>query len=116
MSRDKDFIPRKPKKPTRLKLQPEKVEIPDDLKDLWAHVIAISTTHRMLQEGMFPFRFNQALQVSLAYVTNLHKEAFAKCWDHPEKHLIPEIGDIKKEQDRLDVAAAGSSNGKAQEQ
>lgn len=66
-------------------------EIPKDLEDLWAAVIAISTTYKMLQEGMFPFRFNNAVGVSLKFLEQLHEKTFADCAKHGSAHLIPEL-------------------------
>lgn len=114
--KDTHYIPQKPqviKKKTRkpetdvidVKAEPT-ADIPQDLQDVWASVVALSTCHHLFQEGAFPFRFNNAIGVSLKYLEALHAQALKAASEHPQSHLIPEI---KVAVDRK-VATDGKTN------
>lgn len=97
-----DFIPKVKRIPRKIKeTEPEAVSLPKDLEDLWAAVIAISTCHKVLQEGMFPFRFNNAIGVSLKFLEELHTKAVTDASAHPNWDLIPELKELveKRAQD-----------------
>lgn len=100
MSR-KEFIPptkTAPAKKIKLAAAKKEEKVPKDLEDLWAAVIAISTIHNLLQEGMFPHRYNNAIGVGVAFMGQLHKKALADCVAHPKQHLIPEIATLNAAQ------------------
>jgi len=69
----------------------EAKEVPKDLQDAWAAVVAISTAHKMLQEGHFTYAHRNAVGVSLAFLEELHEKAFQDAARHEKADMIPEL-------------------------
>jgi hypothetical protein len=94
MSR-KDMIPVTKKavqqKVTKLKKQAEAELPPEDLQNIYQALIAISTAHKLLQEGHFAYSHRNAVGVSLAFLEELHKNAVKDAAAHPKKEMIPEL-------------------------
>lgn len=77
------------KKAKKIKAKVE--EVPQDLQDAWAAVVAIATTHKLLQEGHFQYAHRNSVGVSIAFMEQLHEKAFDGASQHPKAHMIPEL-------------------------
>ncbi len=102
----KDISPiPKTKRAAKPKAKPQE-EIPKDLSDRWAGVVALATAHKLLQEGLFTYAHRNAVGVSLGFLEELHFEALKSAKEHPKSDLIP---DIQKQ-----LSARMESNGKTE--
>lgn len=73
--------------------------VPKDLQDKWAAVIACSTCHKLLQDGHFTYKHRNSVGLSLAFLEEIYKNAFADCSAHPQAHMIDELKDLMKKAD-----------------
>ncbi len=73
------------------KIKAKTSEIPQDLQDAWAAVVAIATTHKLLQEGHFQYAHRNSVGVSIAFMEELHVRAFQNASEHPKAEMIPEL-------------------------
>lgn len=98
------FIPKSKSPAKRLKAtkKEEPKDIPEDLRNKWAAVVAIATTHKLLQEGHFLYAHRNSVGVSLAFLEELHTNALMDASKHPQAELIPEISKLVSEKAKKD--------------
>ncbi len=106
-----DFIPKtKTRKRLATVKAAKKEEIPKDLEDQWAAVIATSTAHKLLQEGHFTYAHRNAVGVAIAFLSELYDQTILQAYKHPKQEMIPEIATVYAQ------IKARSQDGQSQEQ
>lgn len=65
--------------------------LPKDLEDKWGAVQACATAFNVLEKGHFPFSYQKAVGMSLAFLQKLHEQSVEDTLMHPDARLIPEL-------------------------
>lgn len=70
---------------------PAATEISSELQNQINSIRAIAQTHNLLNKGMFPVGFSQAINQSLDFLQALHTQSVKQALEHPQASLVPEL-------------------------